>query len=303
MSEANNDQMEARLWNMVNAMRKENREDIENSTADFGEEYKIPTRAGGGKVLIYSGAPGNPVFFNIHGGGFVAGYAENDAGFCDRLHQELGIWVVNMEYRLAPEYLCPSDKEDIYDMLAYMWEHEKEFPFDRNRMLIGGHSAGGNIATTVCWMLKEQGKFPFIAQVLNCPPLDFATMPEEKYFAKGAVEPEAARIFTVSYCRDKIGLKDEKISPYWQPVEALVGMPDALIITAENDSLRDEGEEYAKRLMQAGTEVTGKRFPGRHHAFAASEADGQKYMITYIKRKITEYSRNCQCTGKKTTVV
>lgn len=300
MYEADNEKMEARLWEMVNAMRKENQEAIENSTADFGEEYKIPTRAGDGKVLIYSGEQGAPVFFNIHGGGFVAGYAENDAEFCDRLHQELGIWVINMEYRLAPEYLCPADKEDIYDMLVYLWEHEKEFPFDRNRMLIGGHSAGGNIATTVCRMLKEQRKFSFIAQVLNCPPLDFATMPEDKYFAEGAVEPEAVRIFTVSYCRDKIGLKDERISPYWLPVEALVGMPDALIITAENDSLRDEGEEYAKKLMQAGAEVTGKRFPGRRHVFAASDTDGQEYMIRYIERKIAEHSKNFHVTKDST---
>ncbi len=281
--------MEEKIWNMVNTMRAGDREAVDKSTAEFGLEYKIPTRVGESVVYIYKGAPGAPVFFNIHGGGFVAGEAKEDAPFCEALHRALGIWVVNMEYRLAPEYLCPADKEDIYDMLHYMWEREDQFLFDRNRMLIGGHSAGGNIATTVCWMLKEEGKKPFLAQILNCPPLDFATSPEEKYFAEGAVEPEAARIFTIAYCRDKVGLKDERISPYWQSAEKLTGMPDALIITAENDSLREEAEAYAEKLMQAGVEVTGKRFYGRRHAFAGSDADGQKYMISYIRRKIQEY--------------
>lgn len=286
----NLDRVDEKAWELINAMRNEDLKVLENTAIDFGEAHMIPTRTGNGKIFMYSSQPGEPVFFNIHGGGFVAGKAESDAEFCDRLHKELGIWVINMEYRLAPEYICPADKEDIYDMLCYLYEQESKFPFDRKRMMIGGHSAGANIATTVSKMLKDAERFSFLAQILNCPPLDFATPPRKKFYVEGAVEPEAADIFTVCYCSDQVALKDERISPYWLPSEELAGMPDALVISAEFDSLRDEAENYARKLMQAGVEVTGRRFPGKRHAFAGSDKEGQKYIFSYIKRKLEEYT-------------
>ncbi len=281
--------VDEKAWELVNRMREGDQKTLENMTAYLGEEHALPTRAGNGKVLVYPAKAGAPVFFNIHGGGFVAGKAESDAEFCARLHEVMGIWVINMEYRLAPEYLCPADKEDIYDMLVYLYGDEEEFPFDRSRMFIGGHSAGANIATTVGKMLKDEGKSWFLAQVLNCPPLDFATPPREKYYGEGAVAPEAADVFTICYCADKIGLKDERISPYYLPEEELAGMPDALVISAECDSLRDEAENYARSLMRAGVEVTGKRFPRKCHAFAGSDKEGQDYIFSYLRRKLMEY--------------
>lgn len=276
----------AKAWELINTMRREDETALQRNTADLGEVREIPTRGGMGRILLYPSEPGKPVFFNIHGGGFVAGRAESDAEFCDKLHRELGIWVINMEYRLAPEAACPADKEDIYDMLCYLYERKEEYPFDRQRMLIGGHSAGANIAATVSKMLKDDGKFSFLAQVLNCPPLDFATPPREKFFGQGAVEPEAADVFTISYCPPQWDLKDERLSPYWLPAECLTGLPDALVITAEFDSLRDEAEAYAKKLMQAGVEVTGKRFKSKRHAFAGGDPDGQDYIFNYIKWKL-----------------
>lgn len=276
----------AKAWELINTMRREDETALQRNTADLGEVREIPTRGGMGRILLYPSEPGKPVFFNIHGGGFVAGRAESDAEFCDKLHRELGIWVINMEYRLAPEAVCPADKEDIYDMLCYLYERKEEYPFDRQRMLIGGHSAGANIAATVSKMLKDDGKFSFLAQVLNCPPLDFATPPREKFFGQGAVEPEAADVFTISYSPPQWDLKDERLSPYWLPAECLTGLPDALVITAEFDSLRDEAEAYAKKLMQAGVEVTGRRFKSKRHAFAGGDPDGQDYIFNYIKWKL-----------------
>ena len=277
---------ETKTQELVARMRKEDCLCRENSTADLGTPVVLPTRAGELKVFVYEAAAGAPVFFNIHGGGFVAGIPEADAGFCAKLHETLQIWVVNLSYRLAPETVCPGDKEDVLDLLEEIWKREAEFPFDRNRMAIGGHSAGGNIATTVCRMLRDQGRYPFLAQVLNCPPLDFFTPAAEKYFAEGAVPPEDAEIFDACYRPEGMDAKDIRISPLWQSPKELTGMPDALVISAEHDSLREEAEAYAEKLMQAGCEVTGKRFPGRRHAFAASEADGQDYMIAYLKRKL-----------------
>lgn len=277
---------ESKKRELVKLMREEDLKQLSNNTADLGRRHYLPTRAGERYALVYSAPEGAPAFFNIHGGGFVAGKPESDAEFCDKLHQALNIWVFNLDYRLAPETVCPGDKEDILDLLEAIWERQEEFPFDRKRMAIGGHSAGGNIATTVCRMLRDQGRFPFLAQVLNCPPLDFHTPANKKYFAEGAVLPESAEIFDACYRPTGMGAKDPAISPLWQSPEELKGMPDALIISAENDSLREEAEDYARTLMRAGVEVTGKRFPGKRHAFACSDADGQKYMIDYLKRKL-----------------
>lgn len=293
MDRLKKDIVDEKAWALVHSMRAEVQKTVEKSKEYFGEIKMLPTRAGMGKVFVYPAKPGQPVFFDIHGGGFVAGKAEEDAGFCSRLNRELGFWVINMEYRLAPEYLCPADKEDIYDMLCYLYGQEEEFPFDRKRMFIGGHSAGGNIAATVSRMLRDEGKFTFLAQVLDCPPLDFATPPQEKYFAPGAVEPEMADIFAVCYCRDEIDYKDSRISPYWQSEEELKGLPDALVISAENDSLRDEAENYARKLMRAGVEVTGKRFPHKRHAFACSDEEGQDYILLYLRKKLMEYEVKC----------
>lgn len=277
---------ESKKMALVKQMREEDLKQIEHNTADLGQRYHLPTRSGERYVLVYPAPEGAPAFFNIHGGGFVAGKPESDAEFCDKLHKALNIWVFNLDYRLAPETVCPGDKEDILDLLEDIWKRQEEFPFDRKKMAIGGHSAGGNIATTVCRMLRDQGRFPFLAQVLNCPPLDFYTPANKKYFAEGAVLPENAEIFDACYRPEGMNAKDSAISPLWQPPEELTGMPDALVISAENDSLREEAEDYARTLMRAGVEVTGKRFPGKRHAFACSEADGQKYMIDYLKRKL-----------------
>ena len=87
--------VDAKAWELIHAMRREDEAALQSTTADLGEMRKIPTREGMGKILVYPAEPGEPVFFNIHGGGFVAGKAESDAGFCDRLYRELGIWVIN----------------------------------------------------------------------------------------------------------------------------------------------------------------------------------------------------------------
>lgn len=277
---------EAKKQALVKQMREEDLKQLEINKADLGQRYYLPTRAGERYILVYPASAGAPAFFNIHGGGFVAGKPESDADFCDKLHRALDIWVFNLDYRLAPETVCPGDKEDVLDLLEAIWERQEEFPFDRKRMAIGGHSAGGNIATTVCRMLRDQGRAPFLAQVLDCPPLDFHTPAKEKYFAEGAVLPESAEIFDACYRPIGMDAKDPAISPLWQSPEELTGMPDALVISAENDSLREEAEDYARTLMRAGVEVTGKRFPGKRHAFACSDTEGQKYMIDYLKRKL-----------------
>ena len=278
------------LLALVREMREDDRKRREASGVPAaGEERFVPVRGGKARILYYPAEAGAPVFFNVHGGGFVAGTPEGDDLFCRRVNEQLKIHVVNVEYRLAPECMFPGDKEDVYDVVSYICAHPEEYPADRTKMISGGHSAGANIPETVCLMAKKSREFCFAAQILDYPPLDIYTPAGQKFYTEGAIPPQVAEVFNACYRKEE-DAKNILCSPYWAQPQDLEGLPDALVITCEIDSLREEGEEYAKKLMQAGVEVTGKRFMKAAHGFTMAEDEagiaGQQYMIDYMKRKL-----------------
>ena len=235
-----------------------------------GEAIEIPARAGARHAIIYkpenpTGA--DPVFFNIHGGGFIYGAPELDDEFCDRVRRELGAVVINPSYRLAPENMFPSDKEDVFDVITYVHDNPAEFGIDPERMAVGGHSAGGNIATVMALMAKEEGAFQFKCVIMDYPTVDLDTDAHAKPTPEGCLPPDLAAIFDACYRKPEDG-KNPHLSPLFATEEELAGMPPHAILTAQGDSLCFEGEEYAKHLMAAGTEVTGKRFLGVGHGYS-----------------------------------
>lgn len=247
----------------VRSMRKKNivKDDV------IGREIHIPTRAGSVRALYYtSGHENAPLFVDLHGGGFIAGRPENDDVFCHYVREKLDINVISIDYRLAPEYPCPSDKEDVYDAIRYVCCHPEEYGVDPDRVVVGGHSAGGNIAAVVSMMAKESEDFTICGQILDYPPMDLATAPEDKFYAEGAIPPEVARLFNECYCGE-MDPREPICSPLFALNQDLRGLPPALVITCENDSLREEGEQYALRLAQNGVEVTLKRYLNVPHGF------------------------------------
>ena len=251
------------LMAAVRSMRKKNyvKDDI------IGREIHIPTRAGSVRALYYtSGHEDAPVFFDLHGGGFIAGRPENDDVFCHYVREKLDINVISIDYRLAPEFPCPCDKEDVYDAIRYVCCHPDESGVDPDLVVVGGHSAGGNIAAVVSMMAKESEDFTICGQILDYPPMDLATAPEDKFYTEGAIPPEVARLFNECYCSE-IDPRDPVCSPLYAANQDLRGLPPALVITCEQDSLRDEGEQYALRLAQNGVEVILKRYQNVPHGF------------------------------------
>lgn len=272
----------------VRSMRKKNAVKQEY----IGQEIHIPTRAGSVRALYYTAGRDNaPVFFNMHGGGFIAGRPEDDDVFCHYVREKLDINVISIDYRLAPEYRCPADKEDVYDVILYMKHHPEEYGINPERMTIGGHSAGGNIAAVVCMMAKESGDFTICGQILDYPPMDLATPPEKKFFAEGAIPPETARLFNECYCSEE-NSRDPYCSPIFAGDDQLCGLPPALVLTCELDSLRDEGEQYALRLARNGVEVTLKRYQNVPHGFNMDRRNPQAHdswrLIVRMLRKFLE---------------
>lgn len=280
-----------KILEMVKNMRKENAERVAKVNI-IGEEIFIPTTDGKIRVLIYKAKNNkamSPIFFDVHGGGFVTGLPEDDDKFCDEVRNELDITVISIDYRLSPEYKCPTDKNDVYDVVKYVNSHSNEFGIDSNNMAIGGHSAGANISTVVCMMAKDKNEFSFKCQILDYPPLDVATPATEKFYIEGAIPPEIAAMFDKCY-REEEDAKNPYCSPVFATNEELKDLPPAIVITCEIDSLRDEAEDYAQKLVKAGVETTAKRFYGVRHGFTIADyelpksKDAHKMMIDGLRK-------------------
>jgi acetyl esterase len=205
----------------------------------------------------------------FHGGGWMTG----DADTHDRLAREIAVAakaaLFLVDYDRSPEAQYPTAIEQAYAATLYVAEHGKEFGVDSTRLAVVGDGAGGNIATAVCLMAKER-KSPGIAfQVLLYPVTDsnFDT-PSYEAFADGPwLTRDAMRRYWDAYLPDKAARRAITASPLAATVDQLAGLPDGLVIVAENDVLRDEGEAYARRLAEAGARITSVRYNGAIHDF------------------------------------
>ena len=256
-----------------------------------GKEIFLPLKEYNMRALVYFGETTNssrPVFFDVHGGGFISGYPEEDVTFCERMAKELDITVISLEYRLAPEYPCPTDKKDVLEAIEYIYNNAEKFNIDKERMAIGGHSAGGNISAVVSMLAKEKGLFKFRCLVLDYPALDLHKNPREKIITEDTIPVELADLFNKCYCPN-INARDIICSPNYATIEELRGMPPTIIITAERDSLCDEAEEYGLNLARAGVDVFMKRYPNVKHAFVTDEHPEAQYAIDRMIKFTKQY--------------
>jgi acetyl esterase len=205
------------------------------------------------------------VFF--HGGGWVIGDLDTHDVACRKLAEEGQLIVISVDYRRAPEHKFPAAVDDAIAATAWIAAHAKELGIDAARLSIGGDSAGGNLAAVVTIAARD-GNGPAISgQVLIYPSTDFAmTHPSHS-------EPETSILLTHSvikwfcnhYLKGATDIHDWRASP--ARAETLAGLPPAYVLTAGADPLRDEGDEYARRLKEAGVAVTHRYFPGQFHGF------------------------------------
>jgi acetyl esterase len=205
------------------------------------------------------------VFF--HGGGWVIGDLDSHDVVCRKLADEGELIVISVDYRLAPEHKFPAAIDDAIAATKWIAANAASLGIDASRLMVGGDSAGGNLAAVVAISARD-GNGPAIAgQVLIYPAIDFAmTHPSHR-------EPETSILLTHSvirwfadhYLNGAADVHDWRASPV--RATTLIGLPPAYVLTAGADPLRDEGDEYAHHLKQAGVPVTYRHFPGQFHGF------------------------------------
>jgi acetyl esterase len=233
------------------------------------EDRRIPGPAGQIPVRIYTPqAPGPlPIVVYYHGGGWVIGTFDTHDAVCRHLAKQAAAVVVAVDYRLAPEHKFPAAPEDCYAATCWVASNAAALGADAGRLAVGGDSAGGNLAAVVSLMARDRGRPSIAFQLLVYPVTDHSyDTPSYRENADGyLLTKDAMAWFWNHYLREAA----DGANPYASPLRAasLAGLPRAMVITAEYDPLRDEGEAYARRLREDGVDVRLKRYDGIIHGF------------------------------------
>jgi len=228
-------------------------------------------------VRIYrpTGARGPlPVVMYFHGGGWVLGSRHtHDRLVRDLVHGARAAFVF-VNYTPSPEAQFPVPIEQVYAATKYVAEHGGELGLDPGRLALAGDSVGGNMTAVVAQLAKERRGPAIRYQVLMYPVTDSSmTQPTYEEFANGPwLTAAAMEWFWDAYAPNKADRARTTASPLSASLEQLKGLPPALVIVDENDILRDEGEQYARKLIQAGVDVTALRVLATHHDYALLNA-------------------------------
>ena len=233
------------------------------------EDHEIPVR-----VFCPKGkkeTDGLPLILYFHGGGWVVGNIDSYTNVCAYLSQKTGRLVVSVDYRLAPEHPFPAAVEDCYHVSREVFERLDLFHITSDQITLMGDSAGGNIAAAVSLMARDRGAFLPKKQILIYP----ATFNDH---SKNSPFPSVAAngtnyLLTAKRIQEYMDFyapnPKDKNNPYFAPLLAkdVSRQPDTLLITAEYDPLRDEGEAYGRKLMEAGNYVEIYRMRDALHGF------------------------------------
>jgi acetyl esterase len=221
-------------------------------------------------ALVYrqpSVTPG-PVLLYFHPGGFVAGDAHGIDGCARRLAHATGMSVASVNYRLAPEHKFPAALDDAYAAVQWAAHRGTEFGWDPQRIIVGGDSAGGNLAAAVCQLTRERGGPRLSAQLLVGALLDYdVSTASHRAFGStfGTLTSRDVDWFFSHYVNSADELSDPRVSPL--RASGLSGLPPAVIVAGALDPLRDESIRYSERLREAGVHVDLRIVPRMIHGF------------------------------------
>ena len=255
------------------------------------------------RIFVPDETPRGVIVF-YHGGGWVLGSIDEYDALARHLAKKTGCAVVSTGYRLAPEYRYPTAVDDAYAALEWVAAHLEKIGSARVPLIVAGDSAGGNIAAVVARRARDRGGPRIALQVLVYPPTDcdFDTLSYVDPASQALLTRDDMIWFWEQYAPEPDARRHPDASP--MKVVFLSRLPPAVILTAEHDVLRDEGELYAMRLVQAGVPVEQRRFEGQIHGFLSmvgvlpgSDA-GLSYIASAIERCLERDSRLLMTAGQ-----
>ncbi len=221
----------------------------------------VPTRHGKVPVFLYRPAPGPlPIHVHLHGGAFVMRHPAMDDWWCRYVAATAGVLVANVDFEVAPRVAYPVAQHQAHDVAAALAD-------GGTPVSVGGFSSGGGLAASVALQARDSGSFTPTLQVLGVPALDLSAEPRDG--EPGMISPSLRRLVRRVYLPDPATCHD----PYASPLLAtdLDGLPPAVVLTAERDVLRAEGDAYAHRLRASGVRVVHDVTPGVDHYFLTED--------------------------------
>ena len=224
-----------------------------------------------------------PAVVYFHGGGWVFGSIETHEAFTGFLAKELKAKVFSVDYRLAPEHPYPIPLADCEAAFNWVKDNSSDLGINPNRVSIGGDSAGGNLAASLCVKRKQEELSMPKAQLLIYPVTDLTLKhPSMDEMAEGFfLTKDSMKYFRDNYIDDKELIKDPLVSPLF--AEDLTGHPPAVVVTAGFDPLRDEGDQYAQALRNANVEIYHRTHDSYIHGFVnMMQVDGVEYALKRI---------------------
>ncbi|WP_214830880.1 alpha/beta hydrolase [Exiguobacterium sp. s56] len=222
-----------------------------------------------------------PAIVFFHGGGFFGGTLDTVENPCKLLAEKANALVVSVDYRLAPEHPFPAGLNDCYRAVEWVYEQADKLNVLQDRLAVAGDSAGGNLATACCLLERSKGLNRIHYQALVYPVVNLGSIPTDDYewrlddyeikhhhdLIRGVVMAlgDSDGLLNHVYLQGKAELTDPLVSPLF--ADDVAGLPPALLITAEYDYLRLEGEVYARKLARAGVKTRLIQYRGMDHAF------------------------------------
>jgi len=259
------------------------------------EDVQIPCTWGKMMARIYTPAGTGPfpvvVFF--HGGGWVLNSVETHDSVCRHITRMSECILVSVEYRLSPECKFPGPVDDAYSATQWVYDNAAKFNGIPDKLAVAGDSSGGNQAAVVTLLSRDRNGPPIKLQVLVYPVMDYF-FPGTQSYIDVATGFSLSRDQMIWFWNHYLNPDDDVNNPYICPLraETLSNLPPAVIFTAENDPLRDEGELYAKRLSEVGIDVSLTRYDGLMHGYIMQwrvldkGMDSLKKISAEIKRRL-----------------
>ncbi len=257
-----------RRVNVIRTLMKIGARKMVDMTHAIGKDTWYETDKGPVRALIYGfeNREKTPLLVNIHGGGFVMGSAAMDDPFMTQFVEKCNVKVISIDYTLSPDVMFPVALEQCYAVIRYAKDHAGELGIDGERIMIMGHSAGGNLCAAIGIMENAELQVGLKGIILDYPPTDIATDPYDKPLPKGCLPPRLSRIYDAAY-RKPEEAKNPLVSPSFATENMVENFPPTLVITAGQDSLAEETERLKDTMVRAGVDVTFKRFENAVHGF------------------------------------